>query len=90
MKDNKTLKIIILITGILTVLLGIYTLVRPMRTFLSIGWILGILLFVNGIELVALSLSKKRKKSAHVSSVFSKDLQVLFYFSAVSRDSLQM
>ena len=50
MKDNKTLKIIILITGILTVLLGIYTLVRPMRTFLSIGWILGILLFVNGIE----------------------------------------
>ena len=89
MKDNKTLKIIILITGILTVLLGIYTLVRPMRTFLSIGWILGILLFVNGIELVALSL-KKRKKSAHVSSVFSKDLQVLFYFSAVSRDSLQM
>lgn len=37
MKDNKTLKIIILITGILTVLLGIYTLVRPMRTFLSIS-----------------------------------------------------
>lgn len=60
MKDNKTLKIIILITGILTVLLGIYTLVRPMRTFLSIGWILGILLFVNGIELVALSLSKEK------------------------------
>ena len=62
MKDNKTLKIIILITGILTVLLGIYTLVRPMRTFLSIGWILGILLFVNGIELVALSLSKEKKE----------------------------
>ena len=33
MKENKTLKTIILITGILTVLLGIYTLVRPMRTF---------------------------------------------------------
>ena len=31
MKDNKTLKIIILITGILTVLLGIYTLVRPIE-----------------------------------------------------------
>ena len=47
-------------------LLGIYTLVRPMRTFLTIGWILGILLFVNGIELVILSLSKERKKSEHV------------------------
>ena len=90
MKDNKTLKIIILITGILTVLLGIYTLVRPMRTFLSIGWILGILLFVNGINLWLSLYLKKRKKSAHVSLVFSKALQVLSYFSAVSRDSLQM
>ena len=51
MKDNKAMKYITLITGVLTLLLGIYTLVRPMRTFLSIGWILGILLFVNGIEL---------------------------------------
>ena len=51
MKDNKTLKIIILITGILTVLLGFYTLVRPMRTFLAIGWILGILLFVMVLNL---------------------------------------
>ena len=57
MKDNKAMKYITLITGVLTLLLGIYTLVRPMRTFLSIGWILGILLFVNGIELVALSVS---------------------------------
>ena len=73
MKDNKTLKIIILITGILTVLLGIYTLVRPMRTFLSIGWILGILLFVNGIELVALSLSKENERNRRMyPPVFSK------------------
>ncbi len=76
MKDNKTLKIIILITGILTVLLGIYTLVRPMRTFLSIGWILGILLFVNGIELVALSLSKEKKE------IGACILGVLFCFDA--------
>ena len=40
MKDNKTLKYITLVTGVLTLLLGIYTLVRPMRTFLTIGWIL--------------------------------------------------
>lgn len=54
MKDNKALKYLTLITGVLTLLLGVYTLVRPMRTFLAIGWILGILLFVNGIELVIL------------------------------------
>ena len=47
MKDNKALKYLTLITGVLTLLLGVYTLVRPMRTFLAIGWILGILLFVN-------------------------------------------
>ena len=61
MKENKTIKIITLITGILTVLLGFYAVVRPMRTFLAIGWILGMLLFVNGIELVILSLSKEKK-----------------------------
>ena len=60
MKDNKALKYLTLITGVLTLLLGVYTLVRPMRTFLAIGWILGILLFVNGIELVILSLCKER------------------------------
>ena len=54
--------IITWITGILTVLLGIYAVVRPMRTFLSIGWILGILLTVNGIELVILALSKEKKE----------------------------
>ena len=61
MKENKTIKIITMITGILTVLLGFYAVVRPMRTFLAIGWILGMLLFVNGIELVVLSLSKEKK-----------------------------
>ena len=58
----STMKTVAMITGILTVVLGIYTLVRPLRTFLSIGWILGILLFVNGIELVIVSLSKKKKE----------------------------
>ena len=89
MKDNKALKYLTLITGVLTLLLGVYTLVRPMRTFLAIGWILGILLFVNGIELVILSLSKEKKKSEHVFSVFWKDLQVLSYYSAAFSGSSQ-
>ena len=62
MREKKTLHIITWITGIVTVLLGIYSIVRPMRTFLSIGWILGILLTVNGIELVILALSKEKKE----------------------------
>ncbi|MDD6572549.1 MAG: DUF308 domain-containing protein [Thermoflexaceae bacterium] len=62
MKEKKTMHMITWITGILTVLLGLYAVVRPMRTFLSIGWILGTLLLVNGIELVILSLSKEKKE----------------------------
>ena len=61
MTENKTLKIVVIITGVLTVLLGFYTLVRPLMTFLSIGWIFGIFLLINGIELVILSLSKEKK-----------------------------
>ena len=74
MKDNKALKYLTLITGVLTLLLGIYTLVRPMRTFLAIGWILGILLFVNGIELVILSLSKEKKEIGETLSAFIDSL----------------
>lgn len=81
MKENKTIKIITMITGILTVLLGFYAVVRPMRTFLAIGWILGMLLFVNGIELVILSLSKEKK------DIGGKDLAVSFYCLVAYRDS---
>ena len=82
MKDNKTLKYITLITGVLTLLLGIYTLVRPMRTFLTIGWILGILLFVNGIELAnPFLLSKERKIGACILKLFWKDLPGIITYS---------
>lgn len=91
MKDNKALKYLTLITGVLTLLLGVYTLVRPMRTFLAIGWILGILLFVNGIELVILSLSKEKKEigACILGVLFWKDLQVLSYYSAAFSGSSQ-
>lgn len=56
MKENNTIKIITWITGILTVLLGIYAVVRPMRTFLSIGWILGILAIICGVLSVIVSI----------------------------------
>lgn len=86
MKENKTIKTVILITGILTILLGIYTLVRPMRTFLSIGWILGILLFVNGIELIVLSLSKEKKEiGACILGVLEGLGGIVLLFSGIQR-----
>ena len=84
MKDNKALKYLTLITGVLTLLLGVYTLVRPMRTFLAIGWILGILLFVNGIELVILSLSKEKKEiGACILGVLEGLAGIILLFSGI-------
>ena len=86
MKDNKALKYLTLITGVLTLLLGVYTLVRPMRTFLAIGWILGILLFVNGIELVVLSLSKEKKEiGACILGVLEGLAGLILLFSGIQR-----
>ena len=85
MKENKTIKIITLITGILTVLLGFYAVVRPMRTFLAIGWILGMLLLVNGIELVVLSLSKEKKDIGACILVLEGLGGIVLLFSGVQR-----
>ena len=82
MKDNKALKYLTLITGVLTLLLGVYTLVRPMRTFLAIGWIL----FVNGIELVILSLSKEKKEiGACILGVLEGLAGIILLFSGIQR-----
>lgn len=82
----STMKTVAMITGILTVILGIYTLVRPLRTFLSIGWILGILLFVNGIELVIVSLSKKKKEiGACILGVLEGVAGLILLFNGVQR-----
>lgn len=89
MEENKTtngIKIVAMITGVLTVLLGIYTIVRPLRTFLSVGWILGVLLLVNGIELVVISMSKEKKKiGAIVLGVLEAIGGLILLFSGVQR-----
>ena len=86
MKENKTLKVIVIITGILTILLGIFALVRPFRTFLAIGWIFGILLLVNGIELVILSLSKEKKEIvACILGVLEGLAGIILLFSGIQR-----
>ena len=86
MREKKILHIITWITGILTVLLGIYAVVRPMRTFLSIGWILGILLTVNGIELVILALAKEKKEiGACILGVVEGLAGIILLFSGLQR-----
>ena len=55
------MKVLTIITGILLTLLGFYAFAIPVRTFLGIGWFLGALLLINGIEMVITSLKKEKK-----------------------------
>lgn len=55
------MKIFTIITGALLTVLGFYAFGVPIRTFLGIGWLLGTLLLINGIELVIASLKKEKK-----------------------------
>ena len=62
---SKTMKTVGIIMGVLTGLLGAYAMFTPFRTFLSIGWILGILFTANGIQMVIMSLKDKKKDIWH-------------------------
>ena len=53
-------KTFMIITGILTIILGVVATCIPFRTFLSLGWIFGALLLVNGFELVFSGFSGKK------------------------------
>ena len=46
------MKTLAIITGILTTVLGIFAFTMPLRVFLGIGWILGALILVNGVETI--------------------------------------
>lgn len=53
------MKVLAIITGILTAILGCAALAMPLRTFLAIGWLLGALVLVNGITGAITAFSKK-------------------------------
>ena len=46
------MKTLTIITGILTAILGIMAFAMPLRVFLGMGWILGALILVNGVETI--------------------------------------
>lgn len=55
-----------IITGVLMSILGVFAFSVPVRTFLGIGWVLGILFLVHGIENVIAALGKKKRISGSV------------------------
>ncbi len=55
------MKAILIITGILTAILGFYAMSVPFMTFLAIGWVLGMMLLINGIENIVLGITQKSK-----------------------------
>ncbi|MBR3952517.1 MAG: DUF308 domain-containing protein [Oscillospiraceae bacterium] len=54
------MKTLAIITGILTAILGIIAFTMPLRVFLGIGWILGALILINGVETVVGAFSGKK------------------------------
>ena len=55
------MKALAIITGIAIVILGIYGMCTPFATFLGMGWLVGILFLINGIELIAGAFTKEKK-----------------------------
>lgn len=47
-------------------ILGVYAMCVPVRTFLGIGWLLGALVLVNGIELLIMGFSGKKKSIGQI------------------------
>lgn len=56
------MKIVGVITGVIMCILGIYAFAVPFRTFLGMGWAVGFLIAVHGIEMLIIEFSKKKKE----------------------------
>ena len=54
------MKALTIITGVLTAILGIIAFTMPLRVFLGLGWILGVLILINGIETIIRAFSGKK------------------------------
>ena len=75
-----------IITGILMIILGICAMSMPFRTFLGIGWIVGALFLIYGIETVVAALNKDKKDIwACILGVIIAILGLWITFSAFQR-----
>ncbi len=86
MKESKTLKVIGIILGVLTVILGVYGMFIPGRVFLSVGWMLGILLFASGIQMLVVGLKAEKKDVVScILGVLCIIGGIILFFSGVQR-----
>lgn len=54
------MKAVTIVTGILTAILGFVAMFMPVRIFLTLGWLIGIVLMINGIEMSINGFSGKK------------------------------
>lgn len=75
-----------IITGVLTGLIGLYAMFVPFRTFMGIGWVLGLLLLVNGIESIVEAFKGEKKDIWKcILGILEIVVGMIFAFSGVSR-----
>lgn len=55
------MKVLGIITGVIMCILGVYAFCVPFQTFLGIGWAVGFLIAVHGIEMLIMGLAAKKK-----------------------------
>ena len=54
------MKAVTIVTGILTAILGFAAMFMPVRMFLALGWLIGIVLMINGVEISVNGFSGKK------------------------------
>jgi len=79
------MKALAIITGILTIILGIYAMCVPFRVFLGIGWVLGALVLLGGIELAVISFSKKKNIALGILGVIVAICGIVLLVNGVQR-----
>lgn len=60
------MKVLGIITGILMGILGVYAMCVPVRTFMGIGWALGFVLLMNGVEMIVMGFTQKKKQVGQI------------------------
>lgn len=55
------MKVLGIITGIIMIILGVVAFFIPVQTFLGIGWVVGALMAIHGIELAIVGFSREKK-----------------------------
>lgn len=80
------MKVLAVVTGVLTGLIGLYAMFVPFQTFLGIGWVLGILLLVNGIETVIEAFKGEKKDIWKcILGILEIVVGIIFAVSGISR-----